>query len=119
MSQGDKLEMEDVSSLKQDTASVHQLETTLVDDSHSEDEIFLDSFSAKEQNRIFRKVDFHIVPMLMLLYLFANLDRFVTPFVPSHFILPFLHTRNQRNRDVIQIMWLPTQTMLLGLHEAD
>lgn len=68
--------MKDVVSLKGDTASVRQVETSLMGNSASdEDAIFLDGFSAKEQNRIFRKVDFHIVPMLMLLYLFANLDR--------------------------------------------
>lgn len=32
---------------------------------------------AKEQRRIYRKVDWRLTPMLMLLYFFANLDRFV------------------------------------------
>lgn len=32
---------------------------------------------AKEQTRIYRKVDWRLTPMLMLLYFFANLDRFV------------------------------------------
>lgn len=32
---------------------------------------------AKEQGRIYRKVDWRLTPMLMLLYFFANLDRFV------------------------------------------
>ncbi|KAH7030577.1 major facilitator superfamily domain-containing protein [Microdochium trichocladiopsis] len=35
----------------------------------------LHDLDPKEQARIFRKIDFHLVPMLMLLYLIANLDR--------------------------------------------
>jgi hypothetical protein len=92
MSPGDEMELKDVASVKEDMASVRQVETTLMDATPSEDAIFLDGFSAKEQNYIFRKVDFHIVPMLMLLYLFANLDRSVTPFVPP-WLFPFLLVR--------------------------
>ncbi|KAG8156872.1 hypothetical protein KVR01_013285 [Diaporthe batatas] len=55
MSRDGKVELEDVSSLKEGTPSVRQLESTFIDGTASEDEIFLDGFSAKEQNRIFRK----------------------------------------------------------------
>lgn len=41
----------------------------------AEDLGFLDSFSRKERNKIYLKTDLHLVPFLMLLYLFANLDR--------------------------------------------
>lgn len=37
----------------------------------------LDEISSKEQARIYRKVDWRLVPMLTLLYFFSNLDRFV------------------------------------------
>lgn len=92
--------MKEVASLKEGAASVRQVETTLMDNSTSdEDAIFLDGFSAKEQNRIFRKVDFHIVPMLMLLYLFANLDRCVFTFAPSMVFFSSPHVRwNGQNR---------------------
>lgn len=85
-----EMEMKDVASLKEDAASVRQVETTLMDGTNGDaDTIFLDGFSSKEQNRIFRKVDFHIVPMLMLLYLFANLDRSVASFaLVAHSFVP-------------------------------
>lgn len=35
----------------------------------------LNDVSTKEQARIYRKVDWRLTPMLMLLYFFANLDR--------------------------------------------
>lgn len=37
----------------------------------------LHDIPAKEQSRIYRKVDWRLTPMLMMLYFFANLDRFV------------------------------------------
>lgn len=37
----------------------------------------LHDVSAKEQRRIYRKVDWRLTPMLILLNFFANLDRFV------------------------------------------
>lgn len=39
---------------------------------------------AKEQRRIYRKVDWRLTPMLMLLYFFANLDRFVLTSLEIH-----------------------------------
>jgi len=93
MSPGAEMELKDVASVKEDMASVRQVETTLMDATTNEDAIFLNGFSAKEHNRIFRKVDFHIVPMLMLLYLFANLDRSVTPFVPPWLFPSFYSLR--------------------------
>ena len=41
----------------------------------AEEYSFLESFSRKERNTIYLKTDLHLVPFLMLLYLFANLDR--------------------------------------------
>lgn len=103
MSSDAEIETKDVVSLKEDTASVRQVETTLMGNSTSdEDTIFLDGFSAKEQNRIFRKVDFHIVPMLMLLYLFANLDRCAMSFALSMVLFSSLHVagmiKNRRSK---------------------
>lgn len=40
-----------------------------------EDTDFLLSLTAKEQNKIYHKVDRRVVPMLALLYLIAHLDR--------------------------------------------
>lgn len=45
---------------------------------------FLESFSRKERNKIYLKTDLHLVPFLMLLYLFANLDRYATFAHPSY-----------------------------------
>lgn len=47
----------------------------------------LHDIPAKEQSRIYRKVDWRLTPMLMMLYFFANLDRFVltTPELLSRF----------------------------------
>jgi hypothetical protein len=42
----------------------------------TDDVIFLESFSRAETNGIYRKTDLHLIPFLMLLYLFANLDRY-------------------------------------------
>ncbi|OQO00720.1 hypothetical protein B0A48_13211 [Cryoendolithus antarcticus] len=55
--------------------SVQHLESSLNAGLSLEDAAFLHEFSVKEQKRIFRKVDWHVVPMLALLYLMANLDR--------------------------------------------
>ncbi|KAH8897882.1 permease of the major facilitator superfamily [Thozetella sp. PMI_491] len=40
-----------------------------------EDSLFLHNTSDKEKARIYRKVDFRLTPMLILLYLISNLDR--------------------------------------------
>lgn len=37
----------------------------------------LDEISHEEHVKTFRKVDWHLMPMLMALYLIANLDRYV------------------------------------------
>lgn len=34
------------------------------------------------EKRLVRKLDFHIIPIVMLLYLFSFLDRYVTPSSP-------------------------------------
>ena len=41
----------------------------------ADDAQFLASVPTKEQDRIFRKVDWHLVPYLAILYLIAHLDR--------------------------------------------
>lgn len=50
----------------------------------------LHDIPAKEQSRIYRKVDWRLTPMLMMLYFFANLDRFVlmSPELPSWCLMP-------------------------------
>lgn len=46
------------------------------DDVHSvEDRQFLESFSDERRKAMYRKIDWRLVPMLSLLYLFAYLDR--------------------------------------------
>ena len=40
-----------------------------------DDTIFMESFSLKEKRKIYWKTDLHLLPLLSLLYLFANLDR--------------------------------------------
>jgi hypothetical protein len=41
-----------------------------------EDAHFLHDFDEKEHQKIYRKVDYRLMPMLMALYLIANLDRY-------------------------------------------
>lgn len=50
----------------------------------------LQDVPTKEQARIYRKVDWRLTPMLMLLYFFANLDRFVftPPKLPPCLLMP-------------------------------
>ncbi|KAK6414736.1 hypothetical protein LTR95_017687 [Oleoguttula sp. CCFEE 5521] len=55
--------------------SVQHLESSLKPSPSLEDAAFLHEFSVKEEKRTFRKVDWHVVPMLALLYFMANLDR--------------------------------------------
>jgi hypothetical protein len=40
-----------------------------------DDAVFLDGFSQKDHKKAFWKVDWRLMPMLMALYLIANLDR--------------------------------------------
>jgi hypothetical protein len=42
-----------------------------------DDATYVYEFSKKEHNKAFRKVDWRLMPMLMSLYLIANLDRYV------------------------------------------
>lgn len=43
-----------------------------------DDLAYLDEVSHEQHVKTFRKVDWHLMPMLMCLYLIANLDRYVT-----------------------------------------
>lgn len=56
---------------------VQHLEDPLPVGVPQEEADFLNEVPAKEQSRIYRKVDWRLTPMLMMLYFFANLDRFV------------------------------------------
>lgn len=40
-----------------------------------DDDVQVDAVSHKEQAKTFRKVDWHLMPLLMALYLISNLDR--------------------------------------------
>ena len=40
-----------------------------------DDIVFMESIPKKEQDRIFRKVDWRLVPLLSILYLLSHLDR--------------------------------------------
>lgn len=59
-------------------------ELTKLDVSHIEkslqlgiahEEVHPDELTKEQHDKTFRKVDFHLLPMLMALYLIANLDR--------------------------------------------
>jgi hypothetical protein len=39
------------------------------------EEVHPDELTKEQHDKTFRKVDFHLLPMLMALYLIANLDR--------------------------------------------
>lgn len=40
-----------------------------------DDEVVVDDVSPEQHRKTFRKVDFHLMPLLMALYLISNLDR--------------------------------------------
>lgn len=65
---------EDPAVLETSKRSISHVEKAL--DTSSED-IHPDELSEEESDKTFRKVDFHLMPLLMGLYLIANLDRFV------------------------------------------
>ncbi|KAK2609917.1 hypothetical protein N8I77_003386 [Diaporthe amygdali] len=56
-------------------ATVNHLKSSLPASLPQADIDYLDNVSDKEQKRIYRKVDWRLTPMLMLLYFFTNLDR--------------------------------------------
>jgi hypothetical protein len=51
------------------------------DDAH-----FLHDFPQDKHAKVFRKVDFRLMPMLMALYLIANLDRYVHVIIENDYI---------------------------------
>lgn len=56
--------------------SLH-LEDSLARGLSQEDAVFLRDFSKAEHKTVFRKIDWRLMPMLMSLYLIANIDRLV------------------------------------------
>ena len=56
--------------------SMH-LEHSLASGLSQDDAIFLRDFSGTEHKKVFRKIDWRLMPMLMSLYLIANIDRLV------------------------------------------
>jgi hypothetical protein len=56
--------------------SVH-VEHSLASGLSQDDAIFLRDFSGAQHKKVFRKIDWRLMPMLMSLYLIANIDRFV------------------------------------------
>ena len=59
--------------------SLH-LEDFLASGLSQDDAVFLRDFPRAEQKKVFRKIDWRLMPMLMSLYLIANIDRLVHRF---------------------------------------
>jgi hypothetical protein len=68
--------MEDVDAKTPHVEAAH-LEHSLRAGLSYEDATYVHEFGEQEHSRAFRKVDWHLMPMLMALYLIANLDRYV------------------------------------------
>ena len=58
-----------------------QLEHSLAAGLSFEEATYVQEFSKKAHNKAFRKVDWRLMPVLMSLYLIANLDRYVIIFI--------------------------------------
>jgi hypothetical protein len=59
--------------------SLH-LEDFLASGLSQDDAVFLRDFPRAEHKKVFRKIDWRLMPMLMSLYLIANIDRLVHRF---------------------------------------
>lgn len=59
--------------------SLH-LEDFLASGLSQDDAVFLRDFPGAEHKKVFRKIDWRLMPMLMSLYLIANIDRSVHRF---------------------------------------
>jgi hypothetical protein len=56
--------------------SMH-IEQSLASGLSQDDAVFLRDFPGAEHKKVFRKIDWRLMPMLMSLYLIANIDRSV------------------------------------------
>ena len=59
--------------------SMH-IEQSLANGLSQNDAAFLRDFPSAEHKKVFRKIDWRLMPMLMSLYLIANIDRLVLLF---------------------------------------
>ena len=59
--------------------SLH-LEDFIASGLSQDDAVFLRDFPRAEHKKVFRKIDWRLMPMLMSLYLIANIDRLVHRF---------------------------------------
>lgn len=59
--------------------SMH-IEQSLASGLSQDDAVFLRDFPRTEHKTVFRKIDWRLMPMLMSLYLIANIDRLVRLF---------------------------------------
>ena len=59
--------------------SMH-IEQSLANGLSQNDAAFLRDFPSAEHKKVFRKIDWRLMPMLMSLYLIANIDRLVRLF---------------------------------------
>lgn len=64
---------------KMPTAQTAHLEHSLKAGLTHDEALFVHDYSQKDHEKVFRKVDWRLMPMLMALYLIANLDRYVIP----------------------------------------
>jgi hypothetical protein len=56
------------------------LEDSAISGLSQDDAVFLRDFPGAEHKKVFRKIDWRLMPMLMSLYLIANIDRLVRLF---------------------------------------
>lgn len=59
----------------------------------------IQSVSQEEHNKIFRKVDIRLMPMLMALYLVANLDRSASPQLRTEISLTSGQSQHRERQD--------------------
>ncbi|KAL1408341.1 hypothetical protein Q8F55_005149 [Vanrija albida] len=95
-----------MSSDKIDKIEKYGVET--VDDIHTvEDREFLESFSEERKKSLYRKIDWRLVPMLSLLYLFAYLDRANIGNAKIEGMPKYLHLSDQQYNIVLSIFFVP------------
>lgn len=77
MTNPDHHEVSKVADEKVPSVDSMHLEHSLASGLSQDDAIFLRDFPGAEHKKVFRKIDWRLMPMLMSLYLIANIDRSV------------------------------------------
>lgn len=57
-----------------DKEAVHQLEQARADENLKDDDV-VDASTAEEEARVIKKLDWHLMPLIFVIYMFSVLDR--------------------------------------------